>query len=243
MKIILHSVKEFLMKSKSIASCLILLSAVIAPAHAYSTSIESQSENLLSSFSVSQVDKSQQGKEIAEAILFASGDKFNDISHIPYFAKANLMSDNNTSAEVQDFIKDFLENIDKSNPGFFEVFYDDITSQDPYLVAEALHDLTLKSHNTLKATLAERKVDPAGIQVRTETISGASPQAVTLLVVVAAGVVVHVIVAVTAANVAAMINFAGGANWAWAKNWAMSDGSPAEEEKLVAEIASAFSEN
>jgi len=171
--------------------------------------------------SSSSVDAHADGRQVAEALLFASGSDGAMVAALPSFAPAvPVLEQHRQDASV---VSGLLDSMAAYDPTLFAVVGGEIRSGDPYRVEAALLRLTEAVQGA--AADAGASWDAAGMDV-------VPPQSAAVLF--AAAVVAGAVTAVGVANVVAA------ANALWTVNWAFAADEGDRATQVVAEVTEAF---
>jgi len=170
------------------------------------------------------------GRAIAEAILFGSGVHADAVASIPALALSQEVAEGNESAEAQDAITTVLDKIEAGDPGIYDAVHTGLRSGDPYAVEASL----IRLSDSARTAITEYSESTVGGQGRADV----TPNAVVAVVVA----VIHVLAVVTAANAALFVNAVAGANVIWAENWGPSSAVGERPAELIGDLADAFAE-
>lgn len=171
-----------------------------------------------------------EGRDIAEALLFATGRYAAVVTALPTLRDAARHTERHAAPEAQRVIEEALDALVEGDPQVFARLRDDVRSGDPYRVEGALVGLSEATRDVIETTGGSRSAAPALDEV--------PPNAAAVLI--AAVAVVSVGGAVVAATVGSVVNAVHAANALWTVNWAFSLDDGERATQAVAEVTTAF---
>lgn len=204
-----------------VAASVLLSVGGVSAAHAATPAAESP---------IVSASAQEDGRAIAEAILFGSGEQAAAVATIPALALAQEVVEGNESAEAQEVITAVLDAIEDSDPGIYDAVHAGLRSGDPYAVESAVTRLSDSAHAVV--------ADDSESGVSAQLASDVTPNSLVAVIALA----VHVVTIVTAANAAIFVNAVGGANVFWTENWGPSSAQGERPTELIGDLAEAFSE-
>lgn len=167
-------------------------------------------------------DRAEDGRAIAEGILFLSGRYGDRLAALPSFAAAAQLRDLNRDPESRTMTAELLDAIALAHPHLFGDLHDSVRSGDPYRVERALQQLSDAGRQALTERAAHHDGD--GVLDDRATADG-------LCVVLTFAV---------GGNIAVAVNAAVGANIAWTINWVWKAGTE-DRRQLVADMTALLS--
>lgn len=176
------------------------------------------------------VSASEDGRAIAEAVLFGSGEHADLVTPIPALAMSQEVAEGNASPEAQKTIVAVLDLIEESDPEAFEAVHAGFRSGDPYAVESSLTHLSDSAYSAI-SDLNETIDDGEG-----------APDVTPNAVVAVIALVIHVVNVVTAGNAAVFVNALAAGNVIWTENWGPKNAAGERPAELIGDLAEAFAE-